>query len=160
MGCIERDRPSDVPRADNRVDFPETWQALGQLAARSADIMLLLPQPTCRNSLGRAMNQHLSLVSLVVADYDEAIAFFTGPLNFELCEDAPRGGGKRWVVVRPRGGTGCGLLLGAGGWFGSSGTHRQPDRRAGLPVPGNGRFRARPRAHDRGRRAVCRAAAP
>ncbi|MBV8700578.1 MAG: VOC family protein [Bradyrhizobium sp.] len=57
------------------------------------------------------MNQHLSLVSLVVADYDEAIAFFTGPLNFELCEDAPRGGGKRWVVVRPRGGTGCGLLL-------------------------------------------------
>lgn len=57
------------------------------------------------------MNQHLSLVSLVVADYDEAIAFFTGALNFELCEDTPLGGGKRWVVVRPPGSSGCGLLL-------------------------------------------------
>lgn len=57
------------------------------------------------------MNQHLSLVSLVVADYDEAIAFFTGALNFELCEDTPLGGGKRWVVVRPSGRSGCGLLL-------------------------------------------------
>lgn len=57
------------------------------------------------------MNQHLSLVSLVVADYDEAIGFFTGALNFELCEDTPLGGSKRWVVVRPPGSSGCGLLL-------------------------------------------------
>lgn len=57
------------------------------------------------------MNQHLSLVSLVVADYDEAIAFFTGALNFELCEDTPLGGCKRWVVVQPPGSSGCGLLL-------------------------------------------------
>src|SRR5262249_53192349 len=55
------------------------------------------------------MNQHLSLVSLV--DYGEAIAFFTGALDFELCEDTPLGGGKRWVVVRPSGGAGTGLLL-------------------------------------------------
>ena len=57
------------------------------------------------------MNQHLCLVSLVVADYDKAIAFFTGTLDFELCEDTPLGGDKRWVVVRPPGGTGSGLLL-------------------------------------------------
>lgn len=57
------------------------------------------------------MNQHLSLVSLVVSDYDEAIAFFTGALNFELCEDTPLSGGKRWAVVRPPGSSGCGLLL-------------------------------------------------
>ncbi|SJZ90240.1 Catechol 2,3-dioxygenase [Enhydrobacter aerosaccus] len=57
------------------------------------------------------MNQRLSLVSLVVADYDEAIAFFTGALGFELCEDTPLGRGKRWVIVRPRGGAGTGLLL-------------------------------------------------
>lgn len=57
------------------------------------------------------MYQHLSLVSLVVADYDEAISFFTRALNFELCEDTPLGGGKRWVVVRPRGNLGSGLLL-------------------------------------------------
>jgi len=56
------------------------------------------------------MKPHLSLVSLVVADYDEAISFFTRALNFELCEDTPHGGAKRWVVVRPTGG-GCGLLL-------------------------------------------------
>jgi catechol 2,3-dioxygenase-like lactoylglutathione lyase family enzyme len=57
------------------------------------------------------MNQHLSLVSLVVADYDEAITFFTRALNFELCEDTSLGGGKRWVVVRPPGSVDCGLLL-------------------------------------------------
>jgi catechol 2,3-dioxygenase-like lactoylglutathione lyase family enzyme len=57
------------------------------------------------------MKQHLALISLVVADYDEAIAFYTGVLNFVLCEDTPLGGGKRWVVVRPPGSLGCGLLL-------------------------------------------------
>lgn len=57
------------------------------------------------------MKQHLALISLVVADYDEAIAFYTGVLNFELCEDTALGSGKRWVVVRPPGSLGCGLLL-------------------------------------------------
>ncbi|MBR0718688.1 VOC family protein [Bradyrhizobium liaoningense] len=57
------------------------------------------------------MTQHLSLVSLVVADYDEAITFFTRALNFELSEDTPLGGGKRWVVVRPPSSVGSGLLL-------------------------------------------------
>jgi len=57
------------------------------------------------------MNQHLSLVSLLVPDYDEALAFFTSALDFELCEDTPLGGGKRWVVVRPRGRDGSRLLL-------------------------------------------------
>jgi catechol 2,3-dioxygenase-like lactoylglutathione lyase family enzyme len=56
------------------------------------------------------MNQSLALVSLVVADYDAAIAFFTDALGFTLAEDTPRGGDRRWVVVRPRGG-GAGLLL-------------------------------------------------
>lgn len=84
------------------------------------------------------MNQHLSLVSLVVADYDEAIAFFTGALNFELCEDTPLGGGKRWVVVRPPGSSGCGLLLARADGPVPSGTHRRPDRRTRLPVPGDG----------------------
>ena len=56
------------------------------------------------------MNQSLALVSLVVADYDLAIAFFTDALGFELAADTPRCDGKRWVVVRPRGG-GAGLLL-------------------------------------------------
>lgn len=53
---------------------------------------------------------HLALVTLVVRDYDEAIAFYTGPLGFELVEDTDRGDGSRWVVVRPRGGDGALLL--------------------------------------------------
>jgi catechol 2,3-dioxygenase-like lactoylglutathione lyase family enzyme len=52
----------------------------------------------------------LRLVTLVVADYDEALAFYVDRLGFELAEDTPLGDGKRWVVVRPRGG-GTALLL-------------------------------------------------
>ncbi|MEY2818420.1 MAG: hypothetical protein RL275_1883 [Chloroflexota bacterium] len=56
------------------------------------------------------MNQTLALISYVVRDYDEAIAFFTNVMLFELVEDTPQDN-KRWVVVRPRGGTGASLLL-------------------------------------------------
>ncbi|WP_370023902.1 VOC family protein [Planotetraspora sp. GP83] len=44
---------------------------------------------------------HLGLVTIVVADYDEAIAFYVGVLGFDLIEDRPLGDRKRWVVVRP-----------------------------------------------------------
>lgn len=46
----------------------------------------------------------LGAVSVLVHDYDEAIAFFVGKLGFALSEDADMGGGKRWVRVTPRGG--------------------------------------------------------
>jgi catechol 2,3-dioxygenase-like lactoylglutathione lyase family enzyme len=56
----------------------------------------------------------LQLITIVVADYDPAIAFFTELLGFELVEDSPAttndGRAKRWVVVRPRGGE-TGILL-------------------------------------------------
>jgi catechol 2,3-dioxygenase-like lactoylglutathione lyase family enzyme len=56
----------------------------------------------------------LELFSLVVDDYDDAIAFFTATLGFDLVEDAPSqtsdGRPKRWVVVRPSDG-GPGLVL-------------------------------------------------
>lgn len=57
--------------------------------------------------------QHaLGLVTLVVRDYDEALAFYVGTLGFELLEDTPvPAQSKRWVVVRPAGGTGACLLL-------------------------------------------------
>jgi catechol 2,3-dioxygenase-like lactoylglutathione lyase family enzyme len=53
----------------------------------------------------------LALVSVVVRDYDEALAFYVGVLGFTLVEDTvmPEQN-KRWVVVRPRG-SACGLLL-------------------------------------------------
>ena len=56
------------------------------------------------------MPSRLSLVAIVVRDYDEAIGFYAGVLGFELTEDTPQPDGKRWVVVTPRGG-GTGLLL-------------------------------------------------
>ena len=49
----------------------------------------------------------LALVTVVVADYDPAIAFFVDGLGFELVEDSRSltndGRPKRWVVVRPPG---------------------------------------------------------
>lgn len=57
------------------------------------------------------MKQTLILVSLLVDDYDSAIAYYTGPLGFELLEDTDRGGGKRWVRVAPRGSNETSLLL-------------------------------------------------
>jgi catechol 2,3-dioxygenase-like lactoylglutathione lyase family enzyme len=50
-------------------------------------------------------------VSLVVRDYDEAIAFYTGCLGFSVAEDTPLAEGKRWVVVAPPNGSGAALLL-------------------------------------------------
>jgi len=47
------------------------------------------------------MAQHLALLSLLVRDYDEALAFYVGKLGFSLVEDSDLGGGKRWVVVSP-----------------------------------------------------------
>ncbi|MFK8032007.1 MAG: VOC family protein [Gammaproteobacteria bacterium] len=56
------------------------------------------------------MEQQLGQVVLVVSDYDEAIAYFTTVLNFDLVEDAPQGS-KRWVIVRPKGSGATSLLL-------------------------------------------------
>lgn len=59
--------------------------------------------------------RHLAHVTLLVHDYDEAIAFFTDALGFDLVEDSPRTPEKRWVLVAPRGasdsGGACSLLL-------------------------------------------------
>lgn len=52
----------------------------------------------------------LTLVTLVVRDYDEAIAWFTNCLRFTLLEDTPLGDGKRWVRIRAEG-SGAALLL-------------------------------------------------
>ncbi|MCX6956711.1 MAG: VOC family protein [Verrucomicrobia bacterium] len=57
------------------------------------------------------MKQSLATLSLVVRDYDEAIAYYTGVLGFRLVEDSPRGPGKRWVVVAPSGSEGKGAHL-------------------------------------------------
>ena len=61
------------------------------------------------------MPQTIGHIALVVRDYDEAIAFFTEKLGFELIEDSPStdraGHDKRWVLVAPPGSNGTSLLL-------------------------------------------------
>jgi catechol 2,3-dioxygenase-like lactoylglutathione lyase family enzyme len=57
------------------------------------------------------MTQRLGHVAVVVRDYDEAIAFYTQSLGFQLIEDTDLGNGKRWVRVRPPGSDGTDLLL-------------------------------------------------
>ena len=59
------------------------------------------------------MQQRIAHVALVVADYDEAIAFYTQKLNFTLVEDTYQPAqDKRWVIVAPPGdGGGTTLLL-------------------------------------------------
>ena len=60
------------------------------------------------------MPQYLGAVALLVRDYDEAIAYYTDKLGFELIEDtdlAATQPGKRWVRVRPKGATETCFLL-------------------------------------------------
>jgi catechol 2,3-dioxygenase-like lactoylglutathione lyase family enzyme len=57
------------------------------------------------------MAHHLSLVTLVVRDYDEAIEFFTEKLGFELLENTALTDGKRWVRVAANRDRGGALLL-------------------------------------------------
>ncbi len=57
------------------------------------------------------MTQTLAQVTLVVREYDEAIAFFTEKLGFHLLEDLTLNDGKRWVVVAPNGSPSLRLVL-------------------------------------------------
>jgi len=58
------------------------------------------------------IKQRLGLISLVVRDYDEALAFFVGKLGFGLVEDTYIAEqSKRWVVVSPPGASESRLLL-------------------------------------------------
>ncbi|HHQ4514415.1 VOC family protein [Aeromonas veronii] len=61
------------------------------------------------------MSQHIGALTLLVADYDQAIRIFTEGLGFALLEDTrldePGKPGKRWVRVAPKGASGSALLL-------------------------------------------------
>lgn len=78
----------------------------------------------------------IELATIIVDDYDAAIAFFTDALGFELVEDSPSltndGRPKRWVVVRPAdGGTGI-LLARADGELQSAAVGQQTAGRVGF----------------------------
>jgi catechol 2,3-dioxygenase-like lactoylglutathione lyase family enzyme len=76
------------------------------------------------------MPQRLSLVTLLVRDYDEALEWYRDRAGFELVEDTDRGDGTRWVVVRPAGSDGTPVLLARAS---------TPEQQARVGDPGGGR---------------------
>lgn len=54
---------------------------------------------------------HIAHFALVVRNYDEAIAYYTQMLGFELADDTPLGDGKRWVLIAPPGARETHILL-------------------------------------------------
>jgi catechol 2,3-dioxygenase-like lactoylglutathione lyase family enzyme len=61
--------------------------------------------------MSKSIEQTIGSIALVVENYDDAIAFYTQKLQFELIEDLDLGGGKRWVLISPPNSTGTNLLL-------------------------------------------------
>ena len=57
------------------------------------------------------MKQALHAVTVVVPDYDSAIAFYVGSVGFDMVQDIDLGDGKRWVRVAPPGATDASLLI-------------------------------------------------
>lgn len=84
-----------------------------QFAGAGQDPGVPQDEPVVRYERRRSVvRRSIALVSLVVREYDEAIAFFVGTLGFELIEDTyvPEQD-KRWVIVGPPGATESRLLL-------------------------------------------------
>lgn len=65
-----------------------------------------------RSAPGNEPQPRIGLVSLIVPDYEAALAFYVGVLGFQVVEDVevPEQA-KRWVVVSLPGGGGAQLLL-------------------------------------------------
>ncbi|MBA3449312.1 MAG: VOC family protein [Pseudaminobacter sp.] len=61
--------------------------------------------------MSETARRKIATVSVLVADYEDAIAWYTEKLGFSLYEDADLGHGKRWVTVGPAEGGGARLLL-------------------------------------------------
>ena len=60
---------------------------------------------------GRHATRRIALTTLLVADYDAAIAWYTRALGFRVFEDRPLDGGKRWVRIGPGHADDAALLL-------------------------------------------------
>lgn len=57
------------------------------------------------------MKQSIFQIAIVIDEYDKAIKYYTEVLGFELLEDTERSPTKRWVIIQPKGGSGCKILL-------------------------------------------------
>jgi catechol 2,3-dioxygenase-like lactoylglutathione lyase family enzyme len=57
------------------------------------------------------MPQSIAQLTLVVRNYDEALAFYTQKLGFDLLQDIPLPDNKRWILVSPANSRSAALLL-------------------------------------------------
>jgi len=76
--------------------------------------------------------KRLAMTTLVVPEYDPAIAFFTEVMGFRLVEDTPMTPEKRWVVVDPGAGGSALLLAKAASPEQSAAVGRQTGGRVGF----------------------------
>ncbi|GAP38554.1 GNAT family N-acetyltransferase [Piscinibacter sakaiensis] len=83
------------------------WQAQAQTQTQAPARTVTTPPPGAAahpaDGSTPGASRHLALVSLLVQDYDAAIAFYRDALGFALVEDTRLDEHKRWVVVRPSG---------------------------------------------------------
>jgi len=75
---------------------------------------------------------HLHAVTIVVPDYDAGIAFYCGQAGFDLRADIAQAGGKRWVMVAPKGSQAAILLAQADGPLQQSAIGNQTGGRVGF----------------------------
>ncbi len=109
LGCVEiavallDEAPSEQPDANIFTEnTPSWWRDAPSLPTFSGG------RDTPAVQVARGLHQ----IALLVDDYDEAIEFFVGVLNFKLVEDTPiPEEHKRWVVVQPAGHGGAGIVL-------------------------------------------------
>lgn len=57
------------------------------------------------------MRHAVKNTTLLVLNYDDAIAFYTQKLNFILTEDVPLGDCKRWITIQAKNQSNFGLVL-------------------------------------------------
>ena len=85
--------------------------------------------PQTKRQTQPSMRRQISLISLLVPDYDEGISAYVDGLGFLLLEDTPLPDGKRWVRVGPNRSGMAFLLAKANG----------PKQRAAIGQQGGGR---------------------
>jgi catechol 2,3-dioxygenase-like lactoylglutathione lyase family enzyme len=57
------------------------------------------------------MPQSIAQLAMLVRNYEEALKFLTQKLGFQLLQDNPLPGNKRWLLVAPPNSRGAALLL-------------------------------------------------
>jgi hypothetical protein len=107
----KRDRKRAEGSREARGQRPTHRTAAGEREVLHWLLHSCAAHPACRRL--KVMKQYLSAVSVLVPEYDQALAFYIGVLGFELCEDKQLSATKRWVTVAPpgAGAMGCRLLL-------------------------------------------------